>query len=276
MDKYILPRGYLSASSIGTYLRCGYQFKFRYVDGIVSPPNMALTQGTVGHKVFETYYNNVLNGGTRMSPSEAKDAGVDFLEKEIEKNEIKLSPTELNTHIKEVEILSESYVGNIAKDINPISVEDEVRYISRCGVELLGYLDLVHETEDRDEYLIADYKITGKKWNINQLRNSLQFKLYALSTGLYDIEVHNIVKTIKVPKVFNKVAEDGTREVGSNLRILNHSFQKEEADFLEEQIEAVARGITTGIFIPTDPGNWMCNPTWCGYWHLCRGKTRKE
>lgn len=272
MEKYNLPKGYLSASSISTFLRCGYQFKFRYVDNIIAPPNIALVQGSAAHSTFENYYNTLLSGGTRMTPEEVKDSGVHFLEEQIEKNDVKLEDKILDQSRREIEIVSESYIRNVAEEITPVAVEQEVRYeLEGCGVEILAYLDLVHEENGADR--LADYKITGKKWNINQLRNSLQFKLYALCTGIEDIEVHNIVRTTKTPKVFNKLSEEGVREVASNIRILPNKFEIEkEEHFLEEQIEAVAKAISSGIFIPTDPGNWCCNPQWCGYWGRCRGK----
>ncbi len=262
--EFNLPKGYLSASSIGTYLRCGMQYKFRYIDGIISPPNIAMTQGSAAHTTFENYFNVVLAGGNRMTPQEARDAGVHYLEQQLQENELTLPDTDLTHHKKEMEIITQSYVANVAKDITPISVEEEITYQTKGGVEILAYIDLIHGDE-----VIADYKITKKKWNLAQLQNSLQFKIYALSTGLMEIEVHNIVKTIKTPKVFNKIAEDGTREVGSNLRILSNTFAPEN-DFLETQIEAVAGAITQGVFIPTDPSNWVCNPNWCGYWDRCR------
>ena len=57
--KYELPRGYLSASSIGMLQTCPKQFEFRYVKNIVIPPGKALVLGSSVHKVFETYYENV-------------------------------------------------------------------------------------------------------------------------------------------------------------------------------------------------------------------------
>ena len=265
--EYNLPKGYLSASSMATYLRCGYQYKFRYIDGIVVPPNAAMTKGKVVHNVFEKYYGTILEGGNRMPPSEVKDMSVDFLEKEYEKCE--LGNPDDDTR-RELEIISETYTDNVGREIQPVAVEEEVRYQTSGGVELLAYIDLVHE---KDDYSIADYKITGKKWNLTNLKNNLQFMVYALTTGLSDIEVHNIVRSTKTPKVFNKQAEEGVLDVSSNIRVLSHQFdQATQVSFLEEQIEQIAKAITVGIFVPADPSSWCCNPTWCGYWEYCRGR----
>lgn len=268
MTQYNLPRGYLSASSISTYLRCGYQFKLRYVDGIIAPPNVAMTKGKAVHNTLEKYYGTVLEGGNRPEAKEIKDMSVEILEKEFKDNELNLPDEDK----REIELISESYIDNVAKDIHPVGVEEEVRYTTNSGVDILAYLDLIHE---KDDYIISDYKITGKKWGLKNLVNSLQFKIYALATGLDQIEVHNMVKTTKTPKVFNKQTEDGVWDIASNLRIINYSFvdDREEA-FLEEQIEQVAKAISAGIFVPADPSDWCCSPDWCGYWNYCRGKKR--
>ena len=25
----------------------------------------------------------------------------------------------------------------------------------------------------------------------------------------------------------------------------------------------------SGVFLPAEPGPWLCGPKWCGYWHSC-------
>jgi len=293
--KYNLPKPYLSASSIATMLRCPKQFKFRYVDGIILPPNIAMLSGTVVHSAFEEYYKDVLTGSpTRMSQDMVVELAEETLEEKTQEEDIEVRVDDkklARTHIKNA---VDAYIPTVGKYVDPVLVEDEVRYESRCGVEVLGYLDLVRypmeeeqafneklADDDRIKTVVSDYKVTKKKWNINQLINSLQFNIYALATEIKDIEITNLVKSEKkvkdLPKKDDKEAsqlQSSTKDINSNLRLLRHRFNGEEFDHLENLIEDVAKTIDSGIFMPCDPSSWCCNETWCGYWHLCRGSNR--
>ena len=52
--KYEIPRGHLSASAIGTLLRCPRQYEFRYVKGVIIPPGKTLATGSIFHKTTHT------------------------------------------------------------------------------------------------------------------------------------------------------------------------------------------------------------------------------
>ena len=277
--EYILPKNYLSASSIKMLLRCPKQYEFRYIQDIVIPPNAALITGSAMHKALETYYKEAMTSAQRFTPEQTAELAVQSLEDIVEEQDSSvISDAEITESVNSLKSIAKVYVDNIASHIEPLAVEEEVRYKSACGVDILAYLDLRRKMNPEENGLgqaegICDYKITSRKWAINQLRDSLQFNLYSLVTGLGDIEVHNMVKNT-VPKRLNKKPEVyGVRDVASNMRILHHCFKGDGNRHMEELIESCARLITSGIFPPCDPESWCCNPTWCGYWQWCRGRS---
>jgi RecB family exonuclease len=280
--KYNLPKPYLSASSINTMLRCPMQFKFRYIDNIILPPNVNMLSGSAVHKSNEFYYEDVIKGyAERMTPKMVGELTQAMMEDMAKEQEYVLAGTEKDQTMAELKNISEAYIENIGQYVTPLAVEEEIRYTSRCGVDILGFIDLSRapnelEADKNIDAVLVDYKITGKKWNGTKLKNSLQFHLYALSTGVMDIEVQNIVRTDKPIKKLPLKADPKDEcklDVTSNLRLLHHQFKESDFDHVENLIEGVAGMISAGIFIPCDMDAWCCNSTWCGYWGLCRGKS---
>ena len=171
--------------------------------------------------------------------------------------------------------LASAYAEHVAPTIVPLAVEEERVWLSRCGVPILSYIDLRHKLPNGSES-IADYKVTSKRWTLDKLENSLQFNLYSMVTGIGDIEIHNLIKTAPAKRASTAKPQDGVIDLAPNLRLLRHNFDGSANDFMEDLIESCARLITSGIFTPCAMDAWCCNETWCGYWHLCRGKAQSK
>ena len=273
--KYELPRGYLSASSIGMLHTCPKQFEFRYVKNIVIPPGKALVLGSSVHKVFETYYSDAMTSSCRLSPTQVAELTGDVFEAWLDENENTLTDADKKEAHSLLPGMAFMYVENVGRHIKPLAVEQEIRFETGDGVPLLAYVDLRHEMVDAatGEKIeeIADYKVTSKRWDPGRLRNSLQFNLYSLMTGIGDIEIHNLLKesgrAMKRPSTDPSVTDYAT-----NLRVLRHHFDGSQVRHFEQLVESAARLVTSGVFMPCDPASWACTPEWCGYWGLCRGR----
>jgi len=270
MSRYALPKGYLSASAIKTLQTCPRQYEFRYVRGIINPPNAALTTGSVAHKTIETYYNDAITSSSRLTPAQAAELSGDTFEEYIRENETVMSQEERNEAHRILPDIVSRYVDCIGQHITPQATEKEFRFKMACGVDLLGYIDLLYDKEG--ETAIADYKVTSKKLTYNDLANSLQFNLYALATGIGDIQIHNLVKTVGKPAAKRSTGVDGVMDYASNLRTISHVFDGSQVSHFEYLVESAAKLISSGIFMPCSPDSWCCNENWCGYWHLCRGR----
>ena len=269
--QYVLPRGYLSASSIKTLQTCPKQYEFRYIEGIIIPPNAALGIGSSVHKTLETYYSDAMTSATRLTPKQAGELSGDTLEDWSKENENTMTDDEKSEAHKLLPSMVMTYVENIGQHLTPTATETECRYTMPSGVPMLGYIDLMYENNDTGEVSIADYKVTGKKLSINDLKNSLQFNLYALMTGIGDIQIHNLVKTNYKPSPKPSDIE-GVTDYASNLRTIQNNFDGSQEEHFNTLVENAARLITSGIFMPCAPDAWCCNDNWCGYWKLCRGK----
>lgn len=274
--RYILPKGYLSASAISTLQNCPRQFEFRYVKGIVIPPNAALATGSCVHKTLETYYKDAISSRERLTPEQAGELSVTTLEEWTEDNENTMTSDEKEGAKRLLPGIVTDYVARVGRNISPTAVEQEVRFTTEDGVPLLGYIDLLHvlpggEECDNPSVGIGDYKVTSKKWAISELRNSLQFNLYAMMTGIGDVEIHNMMKTPPKSLARKPKDEDGVIDHSASLRVLRHHFDGSQAGHFTRLVEAAARLITSGVFMPCSPTSWCCTPQWCGYWKLCRG-----
>ena len=69
-----LPRGYLSPSSVGMYLKCPRQFAFRYCDGLTAPPGVALVEGSSYHEVLQIDNRGAMVRGEHMDQDSMMDA----------------------------------------------------------------------------------------------------------------------------------------------------------------------------------------------------------
>ncbi len=270
---FTLPNDYLSASSLNCLLMCPRMYEFRYVDKLLVPPTASMLTGTALHRTFETYYKGVIaNPDNRLTPDQMADLATATFEETLTTEEHYLKPEEIEDAAVTVRELSASYVESVAGTIMPLAVEEQHVWTARCGVPMLAYIDLRHQLPDGGEGII-DYKVTTKRWAPDKLVNSLQFNLYALGTGLQRVEVHNLVKAAPVKRSAAK-SIDGVTDIAPNLRILRHAFDGSGNGHLEDIIESSARLITAGVFTPCAMDAWNCNPEWCSYWYLCRGKTR--
>ncbi len=273
--EYILPNDYLSASSLNCLLTCPRMYQFRYVDKLPVPPTASMLTGTALHRTFETYFKGVIdNADNRITANQVSDLATVMLEDTLTSEEHYLTADEQEDAANTVRELASAYVESVAGTIMPLAVEEQHVWTARCGVPMLAYIDLRHQLPDGSQGII-DYKITGKRWTPDKLANSLQFNLYAMMTGIGDIQVHNLVKTVPAKRTTAKPI-DGVTDIAPNIRLLRHSFDGSANDYLEDLIASCAALITNGIFTPCAMDAWNCNPEWCGYWNLCRGKAHAK
>ena len=277
-----LPKDYLSASSIATAMQCGWKFYYRYIENISTPSSGAATMGKITHKVYEKYYSDkISNPFAVLNGTQMADLSVDILNEELKDTEVAGTEFNKDAIIPTLKNITEGYVNIVGTKTTPKVVETEIRYKSKCGVDILGYIDLIREKNEFEaavenfqfSEIIADYKITGKKWAAGNLTHSLQFQLYALATGISRVEIHNVVnspKIISAKEISPEKYLDQQQDVGTGIRLLRESFPTEN-EYMERVIASVAGSISAGNFMPTDPSNWWCSEKFCGYYHMCRG-----
>jgi CRISPR/Cas system-associated exonuclease Cas4 (RecB family) len=281
-SRLALPKKYLSISQVNMYLRCPKQYEFRYVKDKKQPPAVPLALGTSGHAALETTHHHIVDHDVPAPTEQLLDS---FSDKWTELSaQIEDWEGEQPGHVKDKGVaLVRIYNERFAPTVKPqADAEKKERGIEKKfeitvgGVPMLGYIDLIDTNSPvafSEEELalmakygrvapeelrsaVVDFKFKSKSMAQSEVDGSLQMTLYSLATGIYAIRFDQLLKT-KKPTVKRAAA----------VRT------KQDHLWLQRVVRDVADAISKGVFPPTDPTSWSCNAKWCGYFHLCRGKT---
>ncbi len=246
-----IPKQYVSHTQVEMYLRCPRQYEYRYIEGLIRPPAVALIEGSAMHYALETNNAQKITSHEDMPAKQVVECFADtFLTRanEIEDWEDQTA----DTVIERGKGMIDEYIGGVAKEIQPTAVEKEFRVdldVDGNTVPVVGYID-IEQAET-----ISDYKICAKAKSQAEADNSLQLTLYGAATQKPKAEYICLCKT-KTPKTI-RVSTDLTAQ---------------RAQWAAVVYAEVIRAISKGVFPPCDPANWCCSERFCGYWKLCRGK----
>ncbi len=265
-----LPRGYLSVSQVGLYMRCGEAYYHKYVLEKNSPPTYYQVQGRGVHKAAEKLHLRLIEKGV-MSEEEMTQTYSDLHDAEIKDVEFNILDDDDPDQIKDVGILLTKKYRRVAlgqeidpeskiyfPPIEPIAAERVIRteLMTPDGEKLpfMGVVDL------EEEQSISDLKTKKKAASQLDVDNSLQLSLYAHVTGKPIVRMDQLIKpTKRLPARFLR-----TQAVRSRNEVL-HAV---------DVVSQVADDIARGRFRKTNPENWWCNEKWCPYWSECRGRLR--
>jgi hypothetical protein len=231
-----------------------------------------MLKGSSEHEVFEEVYNQKIKQSDIFTPKQAAEYGVFRIEENAKEADLTLGGSIKDTVVAAITKETSAYVSAVVPVVNPVCVEKEIRTTLRSGIPFLAYLDLISEMDGTE--VLVDYKISAKKWSLSRANNDLQFQIYRMITEIDDVQVHNIVESVK-PVTFNKEAmdSDDVVEVASNIRVINVEPESRVSDeHLNNLIEGVAKAISAGIFPPCSLDSWKCTEKFCSHYHECRGK----
>jgi len=252
---------HLSPSQIGMFLRCGKQYEYRYLKGLVIPPSGAMVLGSAYHEGVADRYKYVLEHKEQPDPQLALDTFDTSFERI--KNNRSIKEEEDFFEFDEVQweeeagvlkdtgiLLLKDYEQKIAPTTIPLTVETkEFLVISPTEGESIP----IHMVTDLTTSVnTIDHKVKSRKFSENELAQNLQATIYPMVTG--KPLVFHVAKKTKTPIV----------EIQPAPRA-----KTDEIWFLR-QADQVWRAIHAGIFVSNNQG-WWCSPDWCGYWSLCQG-----
>jgi CRISPR/Cas system-associated exonuclease Cas4 (RecB family) len=242
----------LSASSVSTFLRCGHQWYLAYVEGVKSPPSLAMARGLAVHKAvehnmeqkvvshedvpvgdmldaFSTSWDSISADGLRMDedadPGEAKDHGI---------------------------ALTTLHHAEVSPLIQPIWVEKPVQFAIN-GITYSGQIDLADEmgrirdtktTKNRPKPESYLFGMTGYALAARQLTGEVET----------DTILDYVVAT-KTPYYF-PVAAGGPVTDDDIVRFAN-------------TIDVVAESIEAGRFVPNGIMSIGTCEYMCGYKDIC-------
>jgi hypothetical protein len=247
---------HLSYSSISTYLMCGANWKYHYVDKIPTKPGSALIFGSAFHNTVENFIANNHQGDLI---SLWREAWATQLEADKVSDFEGASPEILcNDGIR---ILSNSDVLNGILSIKAATREDGKPAIETKvelnvpGVPLpiIGYIDVITSEG------AGDFKTSAKSWTQDKADDELQTLFYLAALNQMGKPVlnftHYIFVKTKVPQ-FQKI---------------QHTHSPGQIFWLFQLIQSVWKGIEAGVY-PLNPTGWRCSSLYCEYFNLCRGK----
>jgi hypothetical protein len=246
-------------SSLGTFLRCGEQFRRRYIEGERIPPGVAAGRGTGVHKANEINLNQKVITGKDLKLVDLKDAARDgfihafrngiFLAKE----DVPLKDKILNDNLNDCLKLTELYKKKVAPLIQPIEVERSFLIDAGLDLPLVGRMDIERHAK------VDDIKTSGRKWAEGRIKKEIQPVFYSYA--------HEKETGIRPQFNFHilKITKGG--EIGSQIQSMRATDENYLALFA--RLNMMIHAIKSGSFIPPDPSHWICSPRWCGYHSTC-------
>ncbi len=244
-------------------LKCGEQYRRRYIEGEIMIPSAAMTLGGSGHKAEEKNFKQKIKSKTDISSEEVIDCFSD--EWESRKYQIGWTKDDLaGKPIKKAEArekdrgisLVQIFHKEQAPSIQPALVEEKFEVKFEGGYpDLLGYLDTV-DIKDT----LYDYKYSKRSPDKNDIIFDLQMTNYDFGFRAKFKRKPKKLKKIwsvstKVPKtVFQEVAPRDDSQI--NRFMLR----------LEKAMEVIDKE----ILLPAPVGVWWCSENWCGYWNTCK------
>ena len=245
-----LPKDHMSVSQVKMYQNCPKQYEFRYIDGLVSPPGVALVEGSSHHATLE------INNKQKVKTHEdldVKEVVSNFCDAFATKcKEIESWDDSKDAVITRGKGLLEAYMDEHAPAIQPEAVEMEVHYPLAVGnqdIDVLAYIDLIQKG------MLSDYKCVKRTKSQRDADDDLQLAVYSTALDCENVEFICLAKT-KVPKV--------TR-VPSVVTATRKKWAM-------QVMRSTIRAISAGVFPVCSPDNFLCCQRFCGYWRKCRGK----
>ncbi len=257
----MLPSGYLSVSQINTYTRCPKQYEFRYIKGVISPPQARMAEGSAIHNALEVAHQERMLSGTTAPIDVLLDAHNDAWKNHKRRVEIwdEESPEALIR--KRARIFLSEYHKNYLPYIDPLGVEKRFWSIIKDNIPIVGFIDLIAtdsnprlQRVDAPEKEVIDYKVIAKKISQGEADGNLQLTMYSHATGIPRVRFDMFIKT-KTPAV----------------KSISAIRTSQDWKWAERVFTDIGHAISTGIFPPTLPTEWTCSKKWCGYYDLCRG-----
>jgi len=257
-----LPSIHLSVSQLGTYARCPRQYEFRYIKGVISPPQARMAEGTAVHRALEVGHRERQDTGSTAPLSVLLDAHNDAWKNaraDITKWDDDYDSED--TVVKRGQTFLTKYHKHFLPRLKPVGIEKRFWVsLGASNIPVLGYIDLLTEYADADtgevngEIEVVDYKVIARTKSRAEVDGDLQLTLYSGAAHTQRVRFDMFVKT-KDPSI-------------TTLRSLR---TPKDWKWAEQVFTGVAEAIAKGAFPPCLPTNWTCTKDWCGYWHLCRG-----
>jgi len=253
----------LNQSKVKMYVRCGEQYRRRYVENESIPPGIALIRGSAVHRGSQHNFDQKVDSHLDLPNAEVEEVAIETMRAKIENEGLSLNEDEMakgkdavvNEGQRAVRALTGLYCDNVAPRYQPILVEKDLELDLGNGTTLTGILDTV-----ADDGTIVDLKTMSKAPSVGQYDADIQITNYWL---LYMAEFN------EEPKHFAIECLIDTKIPKNHTAI--QTRQKGDVEAFVNLTQSVAHAIEAGVAIPAygQDAAWWCSKKWCGYWATC-------
>lgn len=250
---------HISATQLGMFQRCGEQYRRRYIEGEILPPNARMVRGTGIHKARQANLTQKIESKQDLLKSEVLEAARDAVVSEFQ-NEIALDDGQSAGQAKGETIdaairLAECDYLNFQIRMQPLDVERKIIVsVPGLGRDIMGILDTSDESG-----AVRDLKAMSKTPPQSAAETSDQLSTYAL---LYRTAYEKLPSIVQLDAVVDLKAGPKAVAVASTR-------STEDLDMILRRYYAAITAIDKGVFIPAPSDHWCCNPKWCGYYDTC-------
>jgi hypothetical protein len=266
---------YLSPTQLDMFCRCAEQYRRRYIEGEKLPPGIAMLKGSGFHQGAAVNMRQKIESHQDLPPSQIVDAATAAFEAAAH-GDVMLTHEEAGRGSQIViGEATDSLVGMAhchakkqAPEYQPVIVEHKIRVeLPTAPRDLLGIIDLA---DDQDR--VVDFKTAGRKKSQGDVDSSVQLTTYAAA---YHAHTGHEPSEVRLDTVVQTKTKTDRQALSSARGPLDFAA-------LCHRINTVAAAIEAGSFPPVDPGHWVCDPKWCGYFRTCqfvnpsRGRPRAQ
>jgi hypothetical protein len=253
----------LHKSMVGCFERCPRQYMYRYCEGLILPPAVAMIVGTGVHVSSAKDLTAKRDTGTLLPEKAVAEAAYDAVNAEFEKP-VGVALDDEERLLGEKRVRGEavdSAVGlarlhhkELAPKIQPKHIERPFTApLKDHPFDLSGTIDL-----QEVDGTLHDLKTRAASPPATLADTSLDLTFYGLAAWSLDgmppmrMTLDCLVKT-RTPKIVQ----------------LTTTRSKAAYNALLLRVELVNRAIESGVFPPCGPDSWNCCEKWCGFFSIC-------
>lgn len=226
----------LSATRIGTFLRCKQKYWFSYVDRLPKIANPAFKLGIACHEALE-FAATLWKEGKKFTKGDIKKIldkydGVAIREgvdnRTIHKEGSELVKKRINNFMIGKKLIGSEFKFGFGRE-NAVETDD--------GVPLIGAIDKIEEL-DKDTLLIVDYKTSKTAPTASQMKDDMQLSIYDLVASKVWPNYKRIILSLDFLKsevLFTYRTDEERKEFSGYLKqVYNQMVSLKEAEVKSE------------------------------------------
>jgi hypothetical protein len=251
----------ITPSALESFCLCGKVHYFRYIKGIKRPPGISLLAGTGFHRGAEMNFKQKMTTHTDLPLADVEEISINALRERVDQEGLSLAgedkskATVINNAEGGLRKISEHFINDVARSIQPLLVEPELPLIplpNHDEVYLGGHPDLFTVNG-----ILPDWKSSLTKFK-SQQQSDTSIQLTGYHLGM-----------TKAKTVYPELPD--VRLIGlwsitpKGQRWLVTTRSKAHWDDYINRASWMATCIEKNIYHKAIPGHWKCQPKYCGF-----------